>query len=231
MKTTTVAFVTIILAATTFGQPVIYEVDTVPASTGMQIKIKGTGFGSQSPFNGGSCNPIGGSGGTSPYLLIHNSTHNWNYGNSGDIVGVNMTSWNNTEVDIANFTGCYSSYAFSAGDQVYVTVKNSSTLQTSSPYYFTLPSGFVVSPGINLTGNLALGGVPVCSNATATLTIHNTGNATLIVSGITYSGTFSPGVFSGNWSGNIPAGGSQNVTITFTPTAITPVFWNIGSHV
>ena len=65
---------------------------------------------------------------------------------------------------------------------------------------------------IGLTGNLAFGAVPSGSNATATLIITNAGNATLTVSSIGC-----PAGFSGAFSGSIPAGGAQSVTVTFTP--------------
>ena len=48
-----------------------------------------------------------------------------------------------------------------------------------------------------------------------TLTISNSGNSTLTVNSIGY-----PSGFSGSWSGTIPAGGSQNVTVTFSPTVV-----------
>ncbi len=69
---------------------------------------------------------------------------------------------------------------------------------------------------IGLSGSLAFGNVTVGSTSTKTMTISNTGNSPLSVSSISYS---YPTVFSGNWSGTIPAGGSQNVTVTFAPTA------------
>lgn len=70
---------------------------------------------------------------------------------------------------------------------------------------------------IELSGNLAFGNLVVGQSDTRTLTINNTGNAPLTVSSISFP---SP-VFSGDWSGTIPAGSSQNVTITFQPTAAT----------
>ncbi len=69
---------------------------------------------------------------------------------------------------------------------------------------------------IGLTGNLAFGSVAVGSSAQSTLTIANTGNTVLSVSGITY-----PSGFSGNWAGQIGVGQSQNVTVTFSPSAAT----------
>jgi hypothetical protein len=66
---------------------------------------------------------------------------------------------------------------------------------------------------IYLSGNLAFGSVTVGSSpAQSILTIYNTGNSTLTVGNISY-----PRGFSGSYSGNIVAGGSQPVTVTFTP--------------
>jgi len=68
---------------------------------------------------------------------------------------------------------------------------------------------------ISLTGSLAFGDVIVNKTRQLTFTIQNTGNSTLTVSSITY-----PAGFNGSWNGTIPAGGSQNVTVTFSPTAV-----------
>ena len=69
---------------------------------------------------------------------------------------------------------------------------------------------------IGLTGTLAFGSINPGTTATAILTINNTGNTTLTVSNIAY-----PNGFSGLWTGTVPAGGSQDVTVTFTPLATT----------
>ena len=69
---------------------------------------------------------------------------------------------------------------------------------------------------IRLSGDLAFGSVTVGQTPQRTLTIYNDGNSTLTVSGISY-----PTGFSGNWSGTIGAGGSRNVTVAFSPTAVT----------
>jgi len=70
---------------------------------------------------------------------------------------------------------------------------------------------------IAVSGNLAFGNVRIGSKPTRTITIGNTGNAALTVTGISY-----PPNFTGNWSGGtIPAGGSQDVVVTFEPTSAT----------
>jgi hypothetical protein len=71
---------------------------------------------------------------------------------------------------------------------------------------------------VGLSGNLSFGNNnKVNVGVTRRLTITNTGTMNLTVSGITY-----PSGFSGNWSGTIAAGASQNVTVTFTPKEVLP---------
>lgn len=70
---------------------------------------------------------------------------------------------------------------------------------------------------ISLSGNLAFGDVAVGSSSQRTLTIVNSGNSTLTVNSISF-----PSGFTGNWSsGTISSGGSQNVTVTFSPSFAT----------
>lgn len=84
---------------------------------------------------------------------------------------------------------------------------NSTTASTSPT-----PTGTRI---IGLNGNLGFGNVAVGSQATTTLTITNSGNATLTVTGMT-----GPSGYTASWtSGTIAGGGTQLVTIAFTPTA------------
>jgi hypothetical protein len=83
-------------------------------------------------------------------------------------------------------------------------------------YLYTPELVEIEAPGISLSGNLAFGNVAVGASAQSALTISNGGNLTLTVSNISY-----PAGFSGNWSGTIAAGGSQPVTVTFSPTTAT----------
>ena len=66
-----------------------------------------------------------------------------------------------------------------------------------------------------LSGNLAFADVAVGAAATRTLTIVNGGSSPLTIGSISY-----PAGFSGPWSGDIPAGGSQNVSVLFAPTEV-----------
>jgi hypothetical protein len=70
---------------------------------------------------------------------------------------------------------------------------------------------------IGLSGNLSFGSVTVGSQATTTLTITNSGNSPLTVTGMT-----GPTGYTSSWTnGTIQGGGTQLVTIAFTPTAAT----------
>ncbi len=76
---------------------------------------------------------------------------------------------------------------------------------------------------IFLSANLAFGSVVAGTTAQRTLTITNNGTSALTVSNISL-----PAGFSGNWSGTIAASGSRNVTITFSPTALTTYGGNLS---
>ncbi len=75
---------------------------------------------------------------------------------------------------------------------------------------------------IGLSGDFAFGEVLPGYTKTRELTITNSGNSVLTVSGINY-----PAGFSGAWSGEIAAGGSQQITVTFAPTVVKFYFGNI----
>jgi hypothetical protein len=69
---------------------------------------------------------------------------------------------------------------------------------------------------ISLSYDLEFGTVLVNTSAHLPLTISNSGNSTLTVSGISY-----PPGFSGNWSGTIAAGASRQVRVKFSPVVVT----------
>jgi hypothetical protein len=68
---------------------------------------------------------------------------------------------------------------------------------------------------IGVSGSLAFGNVTVGQTAMRDLTITNSGNMALTVTGITC-----PAGFSGAWNGTIAAGGSHAVPVTFSPVAL-----------
>lgn len=73
---------------------------------------------------------------------------------------------------------------------------------------------------IDVTGNLAFGTVNIGQSSARTFTISNSGNSPLTFTGMTaQGGTGTAGYAASPTTGTIAAGGSQQVTITFTPTA------------
>jgi sugar lactone lactonase YvrE len=84
----------------------------------------------------------------------------------------------------------------------------------NNPFSFPV-TGLVGVKVMSLGGNLDFGVVLVGSTAQSSLIISNSGNVAMNVSNV----TFPNAVFTGAFSGAIPAGSSQSVTVTFTPTA------------
>ena len=84
-------------------------------------------------------------------------------------------------------------------------------------------SGLVPTRQISVSGNLSYGSVLLGSNSTRTLTITNSGNSKLNVSGITL-----PIGFSGTWSGAINPASSQDVAVKFLPTQVKTYTGNIS---
>lgn len=95
-----------------------------------------------------------------------------------------------------------------------LTVSSNKTSGTNTKYI----SGTGISDPdtrvISLSGDTTFGDVYVDTTTGTILIINNTGNSTLTV----YSINYSTEGFSGSWAGNIPAGGSQDVHVYFTPT-------------
>jgi len=76
-----------------------------------------------------------------------------------------------------------------------------------------------------LSGNLSFPALTVNQTSNRTLSIQNTGTGNLTVAGITC-----PIGFSGNWSGTIAPGATQNVTLTFAPLAVKNYGGNLTIH-
>lgn len=75
-------------------------------------------------------------------------------------------------------------------------------------------------PDISVSStSVSLGSVYIGSSSTQTLTISNVGNAALTVTGITITGTAASQFSASPTSGNIAAGSSMDVTVTFSPTS------------
>jgi hypothetical protein len=128
----------------------------------------------------------------------------------------------------AGFSGAFSG-AIAAGKTTNVTVTFTPTGATNYSGIVTVNSDATsgtntiaisgsggTAKAISVTGNMAFGNVTVNSSAQHTLVISNAGSSTLTVSNISV-----PAGFSGSFSGTIASHTSKNVTITFSPTAVT----------
>jgi hypothetical protein len=79
------------------------------------------------------------------------------------------------------------------------------------------PSSPSPANSVTLSGDLSFGNVTAGTSAMASLTISQAGSTALTITSISY-----PSGFTGNWPGGvIPGAGSQLVTVTFAPTALT----------
>jgi hypothetical protein len=116
------------------GATAITSVSAVAPQQTQNITISGTGFGSQPPYSG-----------ESPYLEISDLTGSWNAGYTDDLVGVQLSSWTDTQIQIQGFQGSYGQHGWvlRAGDQLQVQVWNPQTNATAT-YQLSVTS---TSPG------------------------------------------------------------------------------------
>jgi hypothetical protein len=135
-------------------------------------------------------------------------------GTASDDTGVTRVTWSNSRGGAGNASGTGS---WSAND---VPLQSGANLITVTAYDAAKNAGTATLTVTNLTrvigvsGNLAFGNVTVGDSASALLTVTNSGTATLTVSNIA-----APAGFAANWSGTVPPGGFQSVTVTFSPSA------------
>ena len=104
------------------------------------------------------------------------------------------------------------SYAARLVDVTGTTLPTSAVRLADTPYVLYEPTRT-----IGVRGALAFGNVATGQTATASLTITNSGNVELNVSGVSY-----PAGFGGAWSGSIASGRATNVTVTFAPLLLQP---------
>jgi hypothetical protein len=129
---------------------------------------------------------------------------------------VYTTSWSSGTINGENSQNVTVTFQ-PTGEQTYngtVTVNSDADEGTNT---INISGNGVVSNNsiISLSGNLNFGAVNIGQNQARVLTISNNGNESFNVSGINLP--FNE--YSSDWnSGAIPAGGSQNVNITFAPT-------------
>lgn len=112
-------------AAFTINIPLgISAVSAILPQQTQNITITGKGFGSLSPYSGNSL-----------YIQFNDySRVGWGAGYSTDAVGLAVTSWTDTQIQIAGLTGSYGNngWALSNGDKITIVVTNPQT--SAGPY-------------------------------------------------------------------------------------------------
>ncbi len=132
-------------------------------------------------------------------------------------------SWSAT--DNASWVSITSGSSGSGNGTVSYSVSANSSTSFRSATVTVAGGGIIRTHAINqlgksrimaLSGNLSFGNVPIGEETIRTLTIFNTGNNVLNIENIVY-----PIGFNGNWDGgNISAGDSQDVLVSFTPSLV-----------
>jgi hypothetical protein len=201
------------------GTPVIATVSAILPQQAQTITITGRGFGTLAAYSGNSS-----------YIAVNLPT--WGAGYSGpgtnDAVGLAVTSWTDTKIVLAGFTGYYG-YTLDGDINLWVNAGDAITLQIWNAQTGAGPStcGNIVAgagattclppPAISVTPatTVAFDSVTLGSSSTQNFTVKNTGGGTL-------TGTASVAAPFSIASGGIyslAAGATQTVTVKFSPTA------------
>jgi hypothetical protein len=127
-----------------------------------------------------------------------------------------VTDWFNEGTTLNLSAAPSNGYGFSgwtgSGIGSYSGSSNPASITMNGPIAETA-SFVAVTSVISLAGDLAFGDVTAGSSSNRTLLISNAGNLPLTIGSISY-----PNGFSGDSSGTIPAGGSTNVVVRFSPS-------------
>ena len=116
------------------GPPTITSVSGILPQQTQAITISGAGFGTQAACTGNSS-----------YIELVDSTSTWFAGQPGNMVGLTISSWSDTQIVITDLPGAYGTngWCISPGDQLYVKVWNAQTGNGPATY------PIVASGGIN----------------------------------------------------------------------------------
>jgi hypothetical protein len=136
----------------------IASVSPIVSEQTQTITINGADFGTQSPYTG-----------SSNYIeLVDTTAGGWAAGHSGSSVTLAVSSWTNTQIVLAGFSGSYGTngWCISPGDQLKVMVWNAQTGDGPAVYPITASSG-------TNTCTLSIASVsPILPQQTQTITIN-----------------------------------------------------------
>jgi protein involved in polysaccharide export with SLBB domain len=147
--------------------PTITSVSPIAPQQTQTITISGSGFGTQSAYNGDS-----------NYILFADPAGipPWYAGNASNPVTLSVSSWSDTQIVITGFTGQYGTdgMCISPGDQLYIKVWNTQTGNGPAYYPITASSGTnTCVPGPKITSVSA-----ILPQQTQTITITGSGFGT-----------------------------------------------------
>lgn len=136
-------------ASSVFAQgPILSTVSAIQPTPNQTITITGSGFGTQSAYNGDTA-----------FIRITDETLGWNAGwtgnNPADFVTLSISSWTDTQIVVSGFTGDYgdNNWTLNDGDQVTVSVWNPQTDAGPDSCWMTVGSG----SGTNCGASKAIG--------------------------------------------------------------------------
>ena len=137
------------------------------------------------------------------------------FNGTGQLVFNTLNSATNYRVEWASSpAGPWTNFTFGAGVRLdSIPAVEAGSVTCSVPVFYRVVALVTnIWLVLDVAGDLTFGAVSIGTTATRTLKLHNRGSAALTVTGINY-----PDGFNGNWSGMIPAGYEQDVTVTFSP--------------
>jgi hypothetical protein len=149
------------IIAPAFTGPGIESVSAILPQQTQTITITGSGFGTQAAYSGNS-NSIN---------FVDSSGVTWSAGFATDLVGLSISSWTDTQIVLAGFTGAYglAGWSLNPGDSISISVWNAQS--AAGPYACT---NIVVGAGPTTCGTLPTAATPTFSVAAGTYTSAQT---------------------------------------------------------
>src|SRR3984885_12107545 len=192
-------------ASTGSSMPVLTSVSPIVAQPNQTITLSGSGFGTQTPYNGDS-----------QYLEIADLTGNWIAGwiNNGspNQVTLNVTSWTDSQIVIQGFTGDYgqNNWVLNPGDKIQVSVWNPQS--NAGPATKTVTVGASTGSSMPVLTSVS----PIVAQPNQTITLSGSGFGTQTP----YNGDsqyLEIADLTGNWiAGWINNGSPNQVTLNVT---------------
>ena len=115
----------------------ITSVSPIVSQQTQTFTITGAGFGTQAAYSGDSS-----------HMELADNSRAWFAGNTGNLVGLAVSSWSDTQIVITGLTGSYGSngWCIGAGDQLSVKVWNAQTGAGPAVYSVVATSGSGTCP-------------------------------------------------------------------------------------